>query len=167
MIRLLTRCCKELRQRRRGSHFFNICRTLRSGRTRIRTGDTMIFRSVPKRAVHRHLASWAESKRFSEVTDRIEPSANAMDRHAVVVQLWWAPRGIVCVSREVDLCPRPARCALMICSAQSLPHLRSQIKMGSLTQVLLHLRVSAAVDSIIHRVLGLGNAAGAMDEALG
>ncbi len=54
-------------------HFLAICRTFSSGGTRIRTGDTMIFRSVPKPAVIRHRAPWAESKRFLEVTDLHEP----------------------------------------------------------------------------------------------
>ncbi len=63
-----------------------------SGGTRIRTGDTMIFRFVPKPTVNRHRAPWAESKRFLEVTDRRDPPVNAVGRHAVVVGLWWAKR---------------------------------------------------------------------------
>ena len=66
-----------------------ICAWLASGGTRIRTGDTMIFRSVPKPAVHRHRSSWAVPKRFLEVTNPREPSPNAVDRHAGVVGLWW------------------------------------------------------------------------------
>src|SRR5215211_2116801 len=72
--------------------FSAICRAFLSGETRIRTGDTMIFRSVPKPTVNRHRAPWAESKRFLEVTDLREPPGNAKSRHAVVVGLWWAQR---------------------------------------------------------------------------
>ena len=70
------------------------CKTpvLVSGGTRIRTGDTMIFRSVPKPTVHRHRAPWAESKRFLEVADRRGPPGSAVGRHAEVVGLWWAQR---------------------------------------------------------------------------
>jgi hypothetical protein len=52
----------------------------------------MIFRSVPKPTVHRHRAPWAESKRVLEITDRREPPLDAVNRHAVVVGLWWAQR---------------------------------------------------------------------------
>ena len=58
-----------------------------SGGTRIRTGDTMIFRSVRNPTVHRHRAPWAESKRFLEGTDRGGPPPTAVDRHAEVVEL--------------------------------------------------------------------------------
>ena len=68
--------------------FLLFCRTFLSGGTRIRTGGTMIFRFVLKPTVHRHRAPWAESKRFLEVADPREPSANAVDRHTVVVGLW-------------------------------------------------------------------------------
>ena len=50
----------------------------------------MIFRSVPKPAVNHYRAPWAESKRFLEGTDRGGPPPSAVDRHADVVQLWWA-----------------------------------------------------------------------------
>jgi hypothetical protein len=70
------------------SIFSAFCRTLISGGTRIRTGDTMIFRSVPNPTVHRHRALWAESKRFLEGTNRRRPPLNAVGRHAVVVGLW-------------------------------------------------------------------------------
>lgn len=53
--------------------FARFCRIFISGGTRIRTGDTMIFRSVRNSAVHRHRVRWAKSKRFLEVTDRREP----------------------------------------------------------------------------------------------
>jgi hypothetical protein len=52
----------------------------------------MIFRSVPKPTVNRHRARWAVSKRFLEDTDPREPPPNAVNRHAVVVALWWAQR---------------------------------------------------------------------------
>jgi len=48
----------------------------------------MISRSVPKPAVQRHMARWAESKRFLEVVARRRPRPNAGNRHGVVVQLW-------------------------------------------------------------------------------
>ena len=60
-----------------------------SGGTRIRTGGTMIFRSVPKPAVHRHRVPWAESKPLLEGTGHREPPPNAVGRHADVVGLWW------------------------------------------------------------------------------
>jgi hypothetical protein len=60
-----------------------------SGETRIRTGGTMIFRSVRDPTVTRHRARRAVSKRFLEVTARREPPPNAVSRHAVVVGLWW------------------------------------------------------------------------------
>jgi hypothetical protein len=69
----------------------------------------MIFRSVQNPTVHYHRAPWAVSKRFSEIPDRREPPPNAMDRHPVVVALWWAPRGFACVSRELDPSPRAPR----------------------------------------------------------
>jgi hypothetical protein len=51
----------------------------------------MIFReSVPKTTAHRHRPPWAESKRLLEAAHRHGPSPNAVDRHAEVVQLWWA-----------------------------------------------------------------------------
>jgi hypothetical protein len=72
--------------------FFLICRYFSSGGTRIRTGDTMIFRFVLKPAVNRHRPPWAESKRLLEAAHRRGPPPNAMDRHAVVVGSWWAQR---------------------------------------------------------------------------
>jgi hypothetical protein len=73
--------------------FLVFCRTFRSGGTRIRTGDTMIFRSVPNPTVNPRRVPRAESKRFLEVTDRREPPLNAGNRHGIVVALWWAQRG--------------------------------------------------------------------------
>jgi hypothetical protein len=66
--------------------------TFYSGGTRIRTGGTMIFRFVPNPKFDRHRAPWAESKRFLEVTYRRGPPPNAVGRHTVVVELWWAQR---------------------------------------------------------------------------
>jgi hypothetical protein len=71
-------------------YFSTICRTFSSGGTRIRTGDTMIFRSVRKPTVHRHRGRWAVSKRFLEVIDPRETPPNAVNRPGVVVALWWA-----------------------------------------------------------------------------
>jgi hypothetical protein len=64
----------------------------------------MVFRSVPKPVVHRHKPPWAESKRFLEVTYRREPLPNAVDRHAVVVGLWWTqwvPDHLLCTVSEL------------------------------------------------------------------
>jgi hypothetical protein len=52
----------------------------------------MILRSVRKATVNRHWATWAESKRFFAILDRREPPPNAVNRHAVVVGLWWVQR---------------------------------------------------------------------------
>jgi hypothetical protein len=65
---------------------------LSGGGTRIRTGDTMIFRSVRDPTVNRHRAPWAVSKRFLEGTDNRGPPPNSAGRHAVVVGLGWAQR---------------------------------------------------------------------------
>jgi hypothetical protein len=49
----------------------------------------MIFRSVRKSAVHCHRTPWTVPKRYLEVTNLREPPPNVVDRHAVVVGLWW------------------------------------------------------------------------------
>jgi hypothetical protein len=64
-----------------------------SGGTRIRTGDTMIFSSVPKPAVHLRRKPRAASRRFLEVAVRRKQPPNAVDCHAVVVELWWDAAG--------------------------------------------------------------------------
>ena len=87
-------------------YFPAICKTFLSGGTRIRTGDTMIFRFVPKPTVHRHRALWAESKRVLEGTDRRGPPPNPVGRHAVVVGLWWAQR---VPNRRLRLCVEAVR----------------------------------------------------------
>jgi hypothetical protein len=50
----------------------------------------MIFRSVRNPTVHRHRAPWTESKPVLAAAHRHGPPPNAMDRHAEVVELWWA-----------------------------------------------------------------------------
>jgi hypothetical protein len=83
-------------------YFSLVCRTFLSGGTRIRTGDTMIFRFVPKPTVNPRRVPRAESKRFLQVADRRGPPPNAMDRHAEVVELWWAQRVLDRLCREQD-----------------------------------------------------------------
>ena len=49
----------------------------------------MIFRSVPKPAVHLRRKPRAASRRFLGVAVHRKQPPNAVDRHAVVVRLWW------------------------------------------------------------------------------
>jgi hypothetical protein len=80
--------------------FLTICGTFRSGGTWIRTGDTMIFRSVPKPSVHRHGAPWAESKRCSEITDRCGPPRSC---GGIVVGAEWVPDRRLCALSHLPI----------------------------------------------------------------
>src|SRR5215212_10818000 len=63
--------------------------------TRRQRRDHQVANRLPagyKPAVNRHRPPWAESKRLLEAAHRRGPPPNAMDRHAVVVGLWWAQR---------------------------------------------------------------------------
>jgi hypothetical protein len=53
----------------------------------------MIFCSVPKPAVHLRRRPRAASRRFLQVAVRRKQPPNAVDCHAIVVELWWDAAG--------------------------------------------------------------------------